>query len=63
MTLLDDFLLIQSEQAGALAVDIELQRGIVDILRNEDVADLRQSANLARNSAGGVVEPCRGSRR
>ena len=50
---LDDFLFAQPELAGARAVDVELQRGIVEILRNvgiRNAADLRGSAGPDRAS-------------
>ncbi len=44
----DHFLLSQAQFAGARAIDRELQRGVVEILRNEDVLHAGRQADLGR---------------
>ena len=44
----DDFLFIQTKFAGAQAVHVQLQRGIINVLRHQHVADARQRSRTFR---------------
>ena len=52
---LDDFLFAQSQFAGARAIDVELQRGIVEILRNVDIGDAVDLPDLTGKVERGLV--------
>ena len=49
------FLCAQAQFAGALAVNVNLQRRIIHVLRHQHVADARQGARLLGDLGGDVV--------
>ena len=51
----DHFALVEAQLAGAHAVDIELQRRIVDVLRNEDVRHARNACESCADSSSAVA--------
>src|SRR5207245_7016443 len=51
----DHLALIETHLAGARAVDVELQRGVVDILRNEDVGHAWDAPNARGKLQGGGI--------
>ncbi len=52
---MDDFLLRKSQLGRARAVHVQLQRGIVEILRDENVGDAADAPDLVRQLHGCVV--------
>ena len=46
---------VQAQFTGALAVNVNFQRGIIHVLRHQHVADARQGAHLLRDPVGDLV--------
>ena len=51
----DDFFLRKAEEPGLLAIDIQFERGVINVLGNEDIADADFSARTG--SANFVATP------
>ena len=51
----DDFFRRQPELARLLAIDVELEAGIVEVLRNQDVAHAARAAQFLRDLFGDLV--------
>ena len=52
----DDLFLRKAEQSGLFAVDVQFQSRIIDVLRNEDVADGFQRAHRLGNFRGDSID-------
>src|SRR5207342_1795721 len=48
----DDLFLGKAKQSGFFAVDIQFQRGVIDVLRNKDVTDGFEFANWLGDFCG-----------
>ena len=56
----DDIFGREADERGALAIDVELQAGILEVLRDVDIADAREAAQLLRDvlrlgEGGGLI--------